>query len=327
MELPFNFIACFLFIAFILALVQQWKRSKGVQKLPPGPWKLPLIGNMHQLIGSPPHYALRKLAQKHGALMHLQLGEISTIVISSPRLAKEIMKTHDLAFANRAEFLASKIVCYNCTDIVCAQYGEYWRQMRKICTLELLSAKTVRSFGSIRRDECLNLISSIQPLVAAGEPFNLTEKLSSYTSSTVFRAAFGKVNRDYQNIFLQLLKESLPISSTFEISDLFPSYRILHPLSQVKPKLMKVHKEIDKIYNIIIGEHIENLARTKRGMGESGNEDLVDVLLRFKESGDLSFPITNDNIKAVLMVSIYTTVMIFCLPALATCSFLSLILW
>ncbi|XP_027162852.1 premnaspirodiene oxygenase-like [Coffea eugenioides] len=300
MEYPFNFFAFFLLLSFVIALVNQWKRSKTVHKLPPGPWKLPIVGNMHQLIGSRPHYALRKLAQKHGPLIHLQLGEISTIVVSSPRLAKEIMKTHDLAFANRAEFLACKIVYYNCSDIVCAPYGEYWR-MRKICTLELLSTKNVRSFGSIRLDEAKHLISSIQAQAAAGELINLTEHLSTYTSSMVLTAAFGKVSKVHQMTFLRLLKESLPISSAFEVSDLFPSYRILHPLSKVKPKLMKVYQRIDKIFDIIIAEHVENLKRTKRGMGESGNEDLVDVLLRVKESGDLTFPVTNNNIKAVLM--------------------------
>ncbi|XP_027169299.1 premnaspirodiene oxygenase-like [Coffea eugenioides] len=107
----------------------------------------------------PTHHALRKLAQKHGALMHLQLGEICSVVVSSPRLAKEIMKTHDLAFANRTQFRAGEILDYNCLDMVLCEYGGFWRQMRKYaCTLELLSAKNVRSFESIRQDEALRLI-------------------------------------------------------------------------------------------------------------------------------------------------------------------------
>ncbi|CDP15064.1 unnamed protein product [Coffea canephora] len=102
----------------------------------------------------PTHHALRKLAQNHGALMHLQLGEICSVVVSSPRLAKEIMKTHDLAFANRTQFVAGEILVYNCLDMVLCEYGDFWRQMRKYaCTLELRSAKNVRSFESIRQDE------------------------------------------------------------------------------------------------------------------------------------------------------------------------------
>ncbi|XP_027182969.1 premnaspirodiene oxygenase-like isoform X2 [Coffea eugenioides] len=268
MELPFNFIAFFLFLAFVLCLIKEWKRSKAAQKFPPSPLKLPVIGNMHHLVGSPPHHALRKLARQHGALMHLQLGEISSIVVSSPHLAKEIMKTHDLAFADRAEFLTSKILMYNSSDIACCPYGDYWRQMRKICTLELLSAKNVRSFGSIRQDEASHLVASVQALAAAGKLVNISEKLYSYTSSMVCRAAFGK---------------------------------ILHPLLSVKSQLVKIHLKMDKLLGNIIDQHIDNLARTNMATGESGNEDLIDVLLRVKESGDLQFPIANNNIKAIVI--------------------------
>uniref|UniRef100_A0A7N2L3E3 Cytochrome P450 n=1 Tax=Quercus lobata TaxID=97700 RepID=A0A7N2L3E3_QUELO len=86
-----SILTCFF---FLLVLVAYWKRNKArgtILKSPPGPWKLLLIGNLHQLIttGSLPHSSLRDLAKKHGPVMRLQLGKVSTVIISSPEAARQ----------------------------------------------------------------------------------------------------------------------------------------------------------------------------------------------------------------------------------------------
>lgn len=111
---------------------------------PPGPWKLPILGSMLHLVTGGillPHRKLRNLSSKYGPVMHLQLGEISAIIITSPQAALEMLKTNDLAFATRPDFLIFEEVIYKSTNIIGAPYGAYWRQMRKICNLELLAAK------------------------------------------------------------------------------------------------------------------------------------------------------------------------------------------
>ena len=119
--------------------------------------------------------------------MHLQLGEISSVVVSSPNMAKEIMKTHDLAFVQRPQFLPAQILTYGQNDIVFAPYGDYWRQMKKICVSELLSAKRVQSFSHIREDETSKFIESIR--ISEGSPINLTSKIYSLVSSSVSRGS------------------------------------------------------------------------------------------------------------------------------------------
>ncbi|KAF5949130.1 hypothetical protein HYC85_015087 [Camellia sinensis] len=114
----------------LVSFILRSKRSKtnnSASNLPLGPRKLPLIGNLDQLVGSLPHHALRDLANKHGPLMSPQFGEVPTFIISSPEIAKEVMKTHDLIFATRPQILATKIMTYGFTNIAFAPYGEYWR--------------------------------------------------------------------------------------------------------------------------------------------------------------------------------------------------------
>ncbi|CAL8152235.1 unnamed protein product [Prunus armeniaca] len=291
-------------LAFLLFMIMALKILKirgktkySASNLPPGPWKLPVIGNLHQLAGSLPHHRLRDLAKKYGPLMHLKLGEVSTVVVSSAEFAKEVMKTHDLIFASRPTILAAKILSYGSTDIGYAPYGEYWRQLRKICTLELLSTKRVQSFRPIREEEVVNLIQWIAS--RAGSPINITQEIYSSTYTITSRTAFGKKTRD-QEKFIYIVKEFVKAASGFALADIFPSVSLLHLLSGMRLKLERLHKEADRILGNIIKEHQRDMVTTKSGEGEA-EEDLVDVLLKFHDHGnELEFSLTTENIKAVI---------------------------
>lgn len=134
--------------------------------LPPGPPKLPIIGNLHQLIriNTVPHRRLAELAKLYGPIIHLRLGEVPTLVISSADLAAEVMKTHDAVFCSRPLLMVAKELFYGASDIGLAPYGEYWRQARKISVLELFTAKRVQSFRSIREEEAVELMNDLRSM-------------------------------------------------------------------------------------------------------------------------------------------------------------------
>ncbi|KAG6689940.1 hypothetical protein I3842_11G198400 [Carya illinoinensis] len=253
----------------VLKMRKKSKTNHSTINLPPGPWKLPIIGNMHQFLGSLHHRALRDLSKKHGPLMHLRLGEVSTIVISSPE----------------PSILATKILSYGSTSIAFAPYGNYWRQLRKICSLELL---------------CLKRVSSLIKRIAskAGSPVSLTEEVSSTISGIISRAAFGKKCKE-QETFISVAKEAIEMGGGFNIADVFPSFQLLHLISGVRTKLERLHREADRIMENIINEH---KAKAKTKAGEAARvEDFVVVLLKFQEHGDSEFSSTTDNIKAVIL--------------------------
>lgn len=105
--------------------------------------------------------------------MNLELGERPAAIVSSAKIAKDVMRTHDSAFAGMPEILGSQILLYNDRDDVFHQYYEYWKQMRNLCISELLRSKRVGSFGHIRNEEGSNLIESVRTSCVL---FNLSDR-------------------------------------------------------------------------------------------------------------------------------------------------------
>ncbi|XP_004512032.1 cytochrome P450 71D8-like [Cicer arietinum] len=301
MEVQLSFVLIPFFVLLLLHwLTKHYKPKTIAYKLPPGPRKLPLIGNLHQLAFASklPHHALKILSHKYGPLMHLQLGEISTVIVSSPKFAKEVMKTHDVVFANRPKLLSPQILAYGFKDIVFSPYGDYWRQMRKICVLEVLSVKRVQSFSYIREDETTKFIKSIKSF--SGSTINLTSRIFSVINSIISRAAFGDKSED-QDEFVSLIRKAIALSGGLELDDLFPSMKPIHILTGMKSKFEKIHKRVDKILDNVVRKHEEKRAITKDEKKiEAEKEDLVDVLLRVQQSGSLDIQMTINNIKAVI---------------------------
>ena len=272
--------------------------------MPPGPRKLPIIGNIHNLLCSQPHRKLRDLAKKYGPVMHLQLGEVSNMVISSPECASEVMKTHDIHFSSRPQILVTEIISYNSTSIAFAPYGNYWRQIRKICTLELLSLKRVNSYQPIREEVLSNLVKWIAS--QSGSPINISEAVLSTMYTIVSRSAFGNECRD-QEKYISLVRQTIKVSGGFNLGDLFPSAKWLQHITGLRPKLERIHRQTDQILENIINEHKEE--KYKKAKDDQGKveEDLVEVLLNYEDGRNQDFSLTKNNIKAIIMVSELTS--------------------
>ncbi|KAH6809886.1 hypothetical protein C2S51_027669 [Perilla frutescens var. frutescens] len=295
MEIQCPFFLIIVVIFFSTLIFLKFKRRSNPRKstvnLPPGPWKFPLIGNIHNLVGDVPHRRLHDLALKYGPTMHLQLGELSAVVVSSADVAKQVMKTHDINFASRPPIMLAEIVSYGCTSITFGPYGDYWRQLRKICTLELLSVKRVQSFRSLREKVFLDFVKCIAS--KEGSEINLTAELNTWTYAFTATAALGKKTKEHEAL-IPAIKTMAKLAAGFDIAELFPSMKLLQMVSGLRRKLIRVHHEVDRILEHEVEQHKESTTVKK------SHEDLLDVLLKFQEDG-VELPLTNDNIKSVML--------------------------
>ncbi|KAL2470892.1 Cytochrome [Abeliophyllum distichum] len=135
-------------------------KTDELYNLPPSPPRLPIIGNLNQL-GKIPHRSLWKLPQKYGPIMLLQLGQVSNLVVSSAEMAKQVLRTRDLECCSKPYSYGKMKLSYNLLDVAFGLYSEYWRELRKICVIELFTVKTVQSFWNIREKGILDVITGM----------------------------------------------------------------------------------------------------------------------------------------------------------------------
>ncbi|XP_068665004.1 cytochrome P450 71A1-like [Aristolochia californica] len=299
------FFSMYLWLAFFLMLLpaiiflREISRRGKSHRLPPGPPQFPIIGNLHQLRNFT-HRSLWLLSKKHGPLMYLKLGSVPTVVVSSAKMAREVMKTHDLEFCSRPPLLPCKKLFYNLLDVSFAPYGHYWREMRKICILELFSAKKVQSFRFMRDEEVAKMIHGLSTLSSSSsssssEASNLTEMLITFTNNIVCRAAFGKSyhegNRDEKIRLHGAIKEAEIVLGSFCVTDIWPWLWWIDVLTGTRGRLEKNFGVLDSFLEKVIQEHLDHSGLKPE------QEDLTDVLLRVQRDLHL----TRNHVKAIIM--------------------------
>ncbi|KAF7010660.1 hypothetical protein CFC21_025050 [Triticum aestivum] len=289
-------------LAILVSLLSRKSAPSSKKRRPPGPRCLPFIGSLLHHLTSEPQVALRDLAKKHGPVMYLRLGHVDTVVISSPAAAQEVLRDNNLTFASRPSLVATEILCYGNTDIGFAPYGAYWRMLRKICTVEVLSARKVRQFAPIRDSEILSLVRNVRAAARGGEPVNLGGLLVSCANTISAKATFGEgCDAELQEQFLTAMGVAMEYSGGFCVGDLFPSLRFVDVVTRVRRRLRRAHRVLDAVFEKII-TRCEARRKEKESTATTGggDDDLLSVMLRIKDEDGLEFPISTTNIKAII---------------------------
>ncbi|XP_037482742.1 indole-2-monooxygenase-like isoform X2 [Triticum dicoccoides] len=283
-----------LLFPFSLLFVHYWFTGKAGKKhkhegedclqLPPSPPALPIIGHLH-LIGSLPHVSLRGLARRHGPdVMLLRLGVVPTFVVSSPRAAEAVLRTHDHMMASRPRSLVNDIIMYGASDVAFAPYGEYWRQARKLATTHMLSAKKV----SI-------VMAKISDAAAVGGTLDMSELLRSFAYDMACRIVSGEsfLKQRRSKLCQDLANDTSRLLGGFNVEEYFP---ILTRVGVLKRAVCAKAERVRHRWADLLEELIDDHESKGKSTFDHKGGDFLDILLSAQEE----YGLTRDHIKALL---------------------------
>ncbi|XP_041006538.1 tryptophan N-monooxygenase CYP79A68-like [Juglans microcarpa x Juglans regia] len=326
-------ISAFLTMLIILfpLILFKWKPHgktfKQTPALPPGPTPWPIVGNLPELWRNKP--AFRWI---HGLLESLnteiaciRLGGVHVIPVTSPELAREFLKKHDIVFASRPLFMSNKYASRGFKSTALVPWGDQWKKMKKLVASEIINSKTTRWLLNKRTEEADNLVRFIysQCKNAAIDSLPYDQSISGsvvdvrlvarhYCGNVIRkmifnRRYFGKGKKDggpgvEEEQHIESLFTILAHLGAFALSDYLPSLTALDLDGHGK-----IVSEAMKIVTSYEDPVVDERLRQWRDGEKTEAEDLLDAFILAKDSkGKAAFSV--EEIKAQITELMLATV-------------------
>ncbi|XP_073530059.1 cytochrome P450 2C5-like [Phyllobates terribilis] len=198
---PITLVLSMILCLFVALFVYGRKKSKS--NLPPGPWPLPVIGNLHILDLKKPYVTMHQLSKKYGPMYTIKLGEEKVVVLCGYDAVKDALVNHAEEFSGRPKVpIFHEIIKGH--GVIFA-FDDNWKVMRRF------TLSTLRDFG-MGRETIENKISEEGDFLVKefrsykGEPFDNTMIINAAVSNIIVSILLS--NRfDYEDpTLLKLLK-------------------------------------------------------------------------------------------------------------------------
>ncbi|GLJ29512.1 hypothetical protein SUGI_0581780 [Cryptomeria japonica] len=288
-------LALALTILFLIA--NQLRNRNNKQFKPPQPPSWPIIGHLHLFNKNRQlHRVLCSLSHHHGPIMLLQLGCRPVLVISSSQLAKECLSVNDRVFASRPSLLAAKHMGYDSKILAWLPYCNYWRDLRKICTLQLFTGHRIESLRHVRVDEVSNFIRSL--FESSGQQVNMKSRLGELAFNIIlFMVASKKITRFVKSEefrkFRKIIDEAFLLAGTFNVGDYLPFLQWVD-VHGLKAAMKELQKKRDDFMQKLVKAHRQR----QQDHGVQQPQDLIDVLISATDNHEILSDSSDTVVKA-----------------------------
>uniref|UniRef100_A0A7N2R767 Cytochrome P450 n=1 Tax=Quercus lobata TaxID=97700 RepID=A0A7N2R767_QUELO len=216
---------------------------------------------------------------------------------------EECFTKNDIVLANRPPFLLGKQMHYNNTTLIQSPYGDHWRNLRRISTLEIFSNNRLNKFSGIRRDEIKHLLRSLsRNSCHSFTKVELQSMLLEMTFNSIMRMVAGKRYYRYgENMkdeeearqFRRIIKESIGFGGASNPAEFVPILRWMD-YGGLEKKLKSLSERTDEFLQALIDE--------QRRKEEEGNT-MIDHMLSLQKSQPDYY--TDQIIKGLILVLLF----------------------
>ncbi|KAJ8247386.1 hypothetical protein GJAV_G00245790 [Gymnothorax javanicus] len=126
---------------------------------PPGPWPVPILGNLLQLNLVNPLDDLKKLSERYGKIYSIYIGRKPAVVLHGLQAMKEALSTQSVEFAGRPQGLLINKITED-KGLALLTYGLMWKEHRRFALM------TLRNFGLGKRSMEERILGEISYIVS-----------------------------------------------------------------------------------------------------------------------------------------------------------------
>ena len=154
----------------------------------PGPRRLPLLGNAHQIRAVAMHLVVEEWRKRYGPIFRFDLGRRRVVAVGDLDEINKILRERPDGFRRWQEMKV--IIAEMGGDGVFSAEGEDWRRQRRLAVTALNSNHLQRYFHIVRIS-AERLHRRLRDAARDGREFDITRELSSYTVDVTSALAFG----------------------------------------------------------------------------------------------------------------------------------------
>ncbi|CAI9115468.1 OLC1v1016373C1 [Oldenlandia corymbosa var. corymbosa] len=300
----------YLYLPLFLALYMITKHFLGkIRNLPPTPiLNFPVLGHLY-LLKKPILRSLAHISDRYGPVLLLDFGSRPVLLISSPSAVEECLGKHDVNFANRPDLLAGKYLGYDYTSIVWLPYGERWRNLRKISSLELLSSRRLQMLQGIRADEVRMMLRRFYLASRANRSVEANTVFFEMMLNVMMRMISGKryygevVEEEQVKRFREIMEETIRIAGASNLADFLPVLRRLK-LDKLDSRLRALREMRDGFMQDLIEEvkiksHEMSTGDDAKNNGREKQRNFIEVMLALQEEEPQLY--TDEIIKSLML--------------------------